>query len=135
MQSVATILHKYLPISRRSLFILARIYLPIGGFYLVRKMNKLDACNKEGWVKMVHLQIGKNVKKYRKEKGMSQVALAHAIGHESVGVVSTAEIGLRGKHFNIQHLATISLVLNVDIVCLFEGVDEIIAQQQVEQSV
>ena len=84
---------------------------------------------------MTYLQIGKNVKKYRKLKGVSQVTLAHAMGHESVGVVSAAEIGLGGKHFNIQHLAKIALILNIEIVCLLEGVDDIIAKQRIENSV
>ncbi|MGE4502468.1 MAG: helix-turn-helix domain-containing protein [Thiomicrospira sp.] len=98
-------------------------------------MNTSSADSTGNWVKKIHLQIGQNVKKYRKLKGMSQVALAHAMGHDSVGVVSTAEIGLGGKHFNIQHLAKISLVLNVEITCLLEGVDEIIDQQRSEQPI
>jgi transcriptional regulator with XRE-family HTH domain len=95
-------------------------------------MNKFILEVSENWVERIHLQIGKNVKKYRKQQGMSQVTLAHGMGHESVGVVSTAEIGLGGKHFNIQHLAKISLVLNVEIACLLEGVDDIIAKQRAE---
>lgn len=77
------------------------------------------------WVRQVYLQIGQNVKKYRKEKGYSQVTLAHELGHESVGVVSTAELCLNGKHFNIEHLAHIAKILDIDVCCLFEGVNEI----------
>ncbi|WP_200770620.1 helix-turn-helix domain-containing protein [Thiomicrospira sp. ALE5] len=86
--------------------------------------QKLKKDNAE-WVRQVYLQIGQNVKKYRKEKGLSQVSLAHELGHESVGVVSTAEIGLNGKHFNIEHLAHIARILDVDVCCLLEGVNEI----------
>ena len=73
-------------------------------------------------IKAKYLVIGQNVKKVRESKGMSQLSLADAIGHKSVGIVSSAEIGLNGKHFNIEHLMKISVVLNVDISVFFEGV-------------
>lgn len=59
--------------------------------------------------------IGQNVKDIRTEKGVSQLALAMAIGHKAVGTISMAEICLNNKHFNIEHLMKISEVLEVDV--------------------
>lgn len=70
----------------------------------------------------MHLTIGKNVKKYRKQKGMSQLALALEMGYESVSIVSMSEIGANNKHFNVEHLLKIAKILQVDICCFFKGV-------------
>ena len=59
--------------------------------------------------------IGKNVAKYRKEKGLSQLDLSLQMGYKSVSVVSGAEIYYNGKHFNLKHLLKISQILDVDI--------------------
>ena len=59
--------------------------------------------------------IGKNVAKYRKEKGLSQLDLSLQMEHKSVSVVSGAEIYYDGKHFNLEHLLKISQILDVDI--------------------
>ena len=69
--------------------------------------------------------IGKNVKKIRMEKGLSQLDLAHLIGHKSVSIISLAEIYHKKQHFNIAHLVKISKVLNVDICEFFKGVESI----------
>ncbi|MCT7576282.1 helix-turn-helix domain-containing protein [Aliarcobacter butzleri] len=63
----------------------------------------------------LYKQIGQNVAKYRKEKGLSQLDLSLAMGYKSVSVVSGAEIYYNGKHFNIEHLLKISQILKVDI--------------------
>lgn len=60
-------------------------------------------------------QIGKNVKKYRKEKKITQLQLALAIGHNSVGHVAKAELYKYGKHFNLEQLYKIAKILNVKI--------------------
>jgi len=57
----------------------------------------------------------KNVKRIRKEKGISQLELSLAIGHKAVGTISMAEICLNNKHFNIEHLLKIADVLEVGI--------------------
>jgi hypothetical protein len=44
-------------------------------------------------------QIGYNVKKQRELKGYTQLELAHALGHKSVGLVSQAEIYLNQNNF------------------------------------
>ena len=63
----------------------------------------------------LYKQIGRNVKRVRKEKDVSQLALALAIGHKAVGTISMAELCLNGKHFNIEHLYKIADVLEVDV--------------------
>lgn len=63
----------------------------------------------------LYKQIGQNVAKYRKEKGLSQLELSLAMGYKSVSVVSGAEIYYNGKHFNIEHLLKISQILEIDI--------------------
>ena len=73
-------------------------------------------------IKNIYTNIGKNVKKIREEKGISQLALAMAIGHKSVGVVSNCELCLQNKHFNIEHLVKIACVLDVNIKDFFENI-------------
>ncbi len=63
----------------------------------------------------IYKRIGQNVKDIRTEKGVSQLALAMAIGHKAVGTISMAEICLNNKHFNIEHLVKIADVLEVDV--------------------
>ena len=65
-----------------------------------------------------YLKIGQNVKRIRKEKGLSQLELANTIGHSSVALVSKAEIGTNNKHFNLEHLYKIAKVLEVDLCTL-----------------
>lgn len=60
-------------------------------------------------------QIGINVKKYRVEKGYTQLQLAQALGHKSVGLVSQAELYLNKQHFNLEHLYKISYILECKI--------------------
>ncbi|WP_310441964.1 helix-turn-helix transcriptional regulator [Sulfurimonas sp.] len=69
--------------------------------------------------------IGTNVMRLRKEKGMSQLDLALAIGLKSVGLVSVAEIYHNKKHFNIEHLYKIAIALDVEISDFFGGVADI----------
>lgn len=73
-------------------------------------------------IKEIYKQIGANVAKIRKQKHYSQLKLSLAIGHNSVSLVSFAEIGLKGAHFNIEHLLQIAKVLEVDICEFFVGI-------------
>jgi len=66
-------------------------------------------------MKNIYKQIGLNVKKRREEKGLSQLELSLAIGHKSVGTISMAEICIKNKHFNIEHLCKIADVLEVNV--------------------
>ena len=60
-------------------------------------------------------KIGKNVAKYRKEAGLSQLDLSLQMGYKSISIVSSAEIYYKGKHFNLEHLLKISQILKIDI--------------------
>ena len=66
-------------------------------------------------VNEIYKNIGQNVARIRKEKGLSQLALSLAIGHKAVGTISLAEICKNNKHFNIEHLVKIADVLEVDV--------------------
>ncbi len=64
--------------------------------------------------------IGKNVKRIRQAKGVTQMELGLALGHTGVGTISVAEIYLNKKHFNIEHLYKIAKILEVDICEFFK---------------
>lgn len=70
----------------------------------------------------LHRQIGANVMRVRKEKGMTQLDLALSIGLKSVGLISVAEIYHNKKHFNIEHLYKIANALDVEITDFFQGI-------------
>ncbi len=59
--------------------------------------------------------VSKNVARIRKEKNISQLKLANAIGHQNATFLGKAELLVEGKHFNLEHLYKISMVLDVDI--------------------
>lgn len=59
--------------------------------------------------------VSKNVVRIRKEKNISQLKLANAIGHQNATFLGKAELLAEGKHFNLEHLYKISVVLEVDI--------------------
>ena len=59
--------------------------------------------------------IGKNVKRIREAKGLTQLQLSQALNFKSVGLVSQAELYLKRQHFNLKHLYLISLILECDI--------------------
>ena len=77
-------------------------------------------------------RIGKNIAKARKEHKISQLALSLEMGYKSVSLVSFAEISLKGAHFNIAHLLQISTILNVPLMELLDGVQDIIDMSVVE---
>jgi len=68
-----------------------------------------------GFMERFHMQIGKNVKKAREAKGLTQLQLSQAIGHKSVTIVSRAEIYYKKQHFNIEHLSKIAFVLEIEL--------------------
>ncbi len=59
--------------------------------------------------------IGNNVKNARKEKKISQMQLALAIGHNSVGHIAKAELNKYDKHFSLEQLFKISRVLEISL--------------------
>jgi len=76
----------------------------------------------ENYSEQLHKTIGKNVKKIRTEKGLSQLKLAYALGYKSVSPISSAEIYYNNIHFNIEHLYKIAYVLDVDITEFFKDI-------------
>ncbi len=62
-----------------------------------------------------YIKIGKNVKKYREVKGITQLQLSYEMNYKSVSLVSAAELYKNKKHFNLEHLYKISKILDVDI--------------------
>lgn len=79
-------------------------------------MKELTSSN----IDTLHKRIGRNVAKIRKEKKITQLDLALAIGLKSVGLISVAELYHNKKHFNIEHLYKIAMALDVDICEFFK---------------
>ncbi len=65
--------------------------------------------------------IGKNVAKYRKAKGLSQLELSLKMGYKSVSVVSGAEVCYRNKHFNLEQLLKIAQILEIELCDLIKS--------------
>jgi len=74
----------------------------------------------DDYIEQLHMRIGKNVKSAREKKGLTQLQLSQLIGHKSVTIISRAEICYKGQHFNIEHLAKIAYVLEVDLCTFFD---------------
>jgi len=70
--------------------------------------------------------VSSNVKKYRKEKGFTQMQLALDIGMSGGAYLGRAELRKANHHFNIVHLAKISKVLNVPIIKFFEVEEKLV---------
>jgi len=65
--------------------------------------------------------ISDNVIRIRKERNISQLKLANAIGHQSPTFFGKAEILAENKHFNLEHLFKISIVLEIDMIEFFKS--------------
>jgi transcriptional regulator with XRE-family HTH domain len=85
-------------------------------------------------IKQVHMQIGRNVKKYRKKKGYSQLALSMELGYKSTSQISMAEVCYNGAHFSVENLVNISKCLGVSVVYLLGGVDRIAKIENILQN-
>ena len=59
--------------------------------------------------------IGSNVKKYRNEKGLTQLQLSQSMGYKSISLVSAAELASDSKHFNLEHLYKIAKILDINM--------------------
>ncbi|MGP1579917.1 MAG: helix-turn-helix domain-containing protein [Wolinella sp.] len=79
----------------------------------MRELPNADLCGD------MYKRIGRNVARIRKAKKISQLKLSLAIGHNSVSIISCAEICHNNIHFNIEHLCKIAYVLEVDIAEFF----------------
>ena len=60
-------------------------------------------------------KVGNNVKEQRRKHNITQMQLALAINHNSVGHVAKAELNKFNKHFSIQQLYKIAKVLKIDM--------------------
>ncbi|NCB13855.1 MAG: XRE family transcriptional regulator [Erysipelotrichia bacterium] len=67
-----------------------------------------------------YIRIGQNVKRIRKEKGLTQLELAILIGQRSTSFYSNCENYKNKEHFNLEHLFFISDTLKVDIIEFFK---------------
>ncbi len=81
--------------------------------------KKLDNIN-EDEIAQFYSKVSNNVKKYRIEKGLSQMELGLEIGIKSVAFFSNCESIRYDKHFNIEHIYKIAKVLNRDICDFFK---------------
>lgn len=66
-------------------------------------------------VEKTHNIVSKNVIKYRKQKGISQLQLALDIGLTGNAFLARAEKRTKNAHFNIEHLVKIASILEIDI--------------------
>jgi transcriptional regulator with XRE-family HTH domain len=82
-------------------------------------MKEHEFTNEE--MSQFYKQIGQNVKELRAQKGVTQMQLANAMGHNSVGHIAKAELNKYDKHFSIQNLYMIAKVLEVDMCVLLKG--------------
>lgn len=64
--------------------------------------------------------VSRNVVRIRKQKKISQLKLANAIGHQNSAFIGKAELLSDNKHFNLEHLYKISTVLDIDIAEFFK---------------
>lgn len=59
--------------------------------------------------------ISYNVKRLRRERGLSQLEVALSIGQKAVGFYASIENYRHGKHFNLLHLSKLSVLFEVEM--------------------
>ncbi len=67
--------------------------------------------------------ISLNIKKIRKEKGLSQLEVALSIGQKSSGFYANTENYAHNKKFNLEHLYKLSKLFDVPIEEFFKGLN------------
>lgn len=77
----------------------------------------------DGRLENFYKLVSKNVIRVRKEKNVSQLKLSNAIGHQNASFLGKAELNTDNKHFNLEHLYKISIILEVDITEFFKPID------------
>ena len=82
------------------------ICLPIG-----HRLEFYDFTEEE--LDVFYSKIGSNVKKFREKRGYTQMQLALAIEHNSMGHIAKAELYKYGKHFSLEQLYKIAKVLEI----------------------
>jgi transcriptional regulator with XRE-family HTH domain len=86
------------------------------------ELNNIENLN-EDFIKEFYKSIGKNVASLRKKHKISQLDLAHMLGHKSSSQVAGSEICYKNYHFNLEQLVKIAYIFNIDIKELFDGID------------
>ena len=76
-------------------------------------MEHIEFTDKE--VNAFHRKIIENIRRIRKEKGITQLELALTIGHKSMSTIGKIEANVEDKHYNIEHLYKIAKALDVDV--------------------
>ena len=66
--------------------------------------------------------VSKNVVRLRQEKGYSQLKLALEIGLSGAAYLGRMELRVKNHRFNLEHLAKIAMVLEVEISEFFEPI-------------
>ncbi len=67
--------------------------------------------------------ISFNVKRLRKQRGISQLEVALSIGQKSVGFYANTENYRHGKHFNLFHLFKLSRLFEVEMSEFFKPIE------------
>lgn len=65
--------------------------------------------------------ISYNVKRLRRERGLSQLEVALSIGQKAVGFYASIENYRHGKHFNLLHLFKLSVLFEVEMSEFFKA--------------
>ncbi len=76
-----------------------------------KHVNELE----QDYIKDFYLKIGKNVSKIRKEKNLSQLELSNLLGYKSTSQLAGSEICYKNYHFNLEQLAKIAFILDINI--------------------
>jgi transcriptional regulator with XRE-family HTH domain len=84
-------------------------------------MNNIDF--EDGRLENFYKLISDNIIRIRKDKNISQLKLANAIGHNSPTFFGKAELLAENKHFNLEHLFKIASVLDVPIEEFFKPIN------------
>lgn len=67
--------------------------------------------------------ISFNVKRLRKQRGISQLEVALSIGQRAVGFYASIENYRHGKHFNLFHLFKLSRLFEVEMSEFFKPIE------------
>lgn len=75
----------------------------------------------EDEIQEFHHKISQNIKKYRKEKNLSQLDLALELGLKNSSFISHAEnTKVLTHHYSLEHLYKISKILDIELHKLIE---------------
>ena len=68
--------------------------------------------------------ISFNVKRLRKQRGLSQLEVALSIGQKAVGFYASIENYRHGKHFNLVHIFKLSRLFEVELSEFFKPIPQ-----------